>query len=94
MNLKKILISSLCFLVFLLVINWYYRLPHYRSLGSRGYIVTYYVGHRPELRAQYVIISRVDGHIVVEIIRGAGSENVERLDGKAAEAYLVKWRLI
>lgn len=65
----------------------YYRRPHVRRY-QRFTVTVHQVQHRSALKALYVIVTKIKGKTIVEIVRGPGLSNVEILRGKAALRYL------
>lgn len=60
----------------------------YYHLFSRGYVLVLYTGNQSEFSSEYVIVSKIDNKIIVDLIHGAGSENVSQLLGDDAISFL------
>ena len=89
---RKAMKILLLTLTLLLVLIWHFRLPYAKEIkykGYRAFVMVYSVKHRSDLNAEFVIITKVRDEITVEIIRGAGIENVSRLEGVKAKQYLI-----
>jgi hypothetical protein len=52
-------------------------------------VIVHHVKNRVELKAEYIIITKIDDRIIVEIICGPGPENVKVLKDKEARRYLI-----
>jgi hypothetical protein len=76
-------------LLILCALTWYYRLPFIKKIGDVGFVMVYHVKHLPELEAEFVIITKMRGRLIVEI-KGVGEEAVIKLENDEAKDYLDK----
>lgn len=86
---KLIVVLSFCLLL-ILAATWWYQRPYFKSFGSYGFIATYHSIDDPIYDAEYIIVSKINNKLVVEIIAKPGVEGVTVLKDKEAENYLRK----
>ena len=62
-------------------------------IRGHAWVLSLWVADAPAYRAQYFLLSEVDGRLVGEVLRGAGAENVARLEGPLLARFLLAVRL-
>jgi len=61
----------------------------YLEFLPKAYVVVLYSGNETDFKpAEYIIVTRLNDDLTVELINGAGIENVKILKNLDAEAYL------
>ena len=58
-------------------------------MGVDSFVLVYHTGHRPDLYADYVVVTKMKNKLVVEIIHGPGIDNITRLENQKARHYLL-----
>jgi len=62
---------------------------HLEVLPNKGYILVLYTGKQPDFSpTEYVTISMINQNLTIDLINGAGPQNVLQLTGKQASDYL------
>ena len=80
-------------IIILSIIIWFSQSRYYVwFLKDRGFIIAKYVGDEAKYKAEFLLITEVDGNLTVELISGPGLPHddvvVVVLSGGVAEDYL------